>query len=134
MAIPIVAGFVAGIANFFRPFIFNIFKEFGTKIFVGFGVFGGLIWNKIKLLFSQMPFYIAWLSAFSLLLYLFTQAAAALIDTLAIPIPLSIVQAAGWFLPSNVDICVSVVMSSKLYRFFYDHKQMVLDARLKAFT
>jgi len=130
----IVLRLVAGIANFFKPFLTKLFKGFGSKIFSGFSVFGGLIWNKIKLLADRMPFYIAWVTAFSLLFFTFMAGAAALIETLAISVPLSIVQAASWFLPSNIDLCVSVVMSSKLYRFFYDHKQMVLDARLKAFT
>jgi len=129
-----VARLVAGIANFFKPFLTTLLKKFGNRIFAGFEVFGLLIWNKIKLLFDRMPFYLAWMAAFSLLFFAFMTGAAALIHTLAISVPLSIVQAASWFLPSNIDLCVSVVMSSKLYRFFYDHNQMVINARLKAFT
>jgi len=130
----IVLRLVAGIANFFKPFLTKLLKSFGGRIFAGFEVFGLLIWNKIKLLFDRLPFYLAWIAAFSILFFGFMAGASALIETLVISIPHSIVQAASWFLPSNVDLCVSVVMSSKFYRFLYDHNQIVINSRLKAFT
>jgi len=128
----IVFRLLTGLIGFIRPFFTNLFKKFGVQIFLGFEVFLGFIWGKIKVLFDRMPFYLAWLGAFYALFLGFISGADALIGSIVPMMPLSVVQGASWFLPNNLIECITLVTGSKMYRFMYDHGKMVLDARLQA--
>ncbi|NOR69278.1 MAG: hypothetical protein GQ532_06210 [Methylomarinum sp.] len=130
--IPIVSAIVSAIVNFFRPFLRNLLGSFYTKIMAGFVWFAAGFWGQVKVFFDRLPFYLAWSAAFYSAFFLFVQGATFLITSVNSFMPNSVITAASWFLPSNVAQCLSVVYSSKLYRFLYDQKMIVLNGRLVA--
>jgi len=128
----IVLRMVAGIANFFKPFLVNLFKGSFSRVFLGFSALIDLLWSYLRVFFSRLPFYLTWLATFYVVFRVFALGAVELINSIDMIMPASVVLAATWFLPENIPSLLSIVYGSKLYRFVYDHKMVAMKARLTA--
>lgn len=133
-ALPLISSLLTGLVEFLRPFLLNAARVILDKIFVGSQAFLAVLYAKFALFLSNLPFFVAWSTAFYLLLLALTTFLSFLIDGLLPAIPESVRIATGWFLPSNTFECLSVVYSSKIYRFIYDHKQIVLAERKRSMS
>jgi hypothetical protein len=116
--------------GFFRPFLTRLFITGSEKFLVALLFVVEPIYTTIKAWLFKMPFFVVWLGIAYVLYSALVSGLSVLLSGFMPVISPAIVQSAGWFLPSNVFECMTLVYASKMYRFAYDHKVAASKAKL----